>query len=136
MLLFENSLIKLNYDPATDILCVDYPDLHGYIVDEVNYSIDIMVDNVIAYDVKYLLLDSRRTVISVSAEESRKISVYLASKLAMTRLQKLARIQAPNPDLEKRAEGTIKDITTTIPLPYLLRTFPTMEEAMYWLVLK
>ena len=71
MLLFKNSIITLDYNPAADILEVAYPDLHGFLLPEIKHSIDIMIDNVKNYDVKRILLDSTRTVISVSDEESK-----------------------------------------------------------------
>lgn len=72
MVLFDNSLIKLDYDPATDILAVEYPDLHDFLLSEIKRSIDTLVDTVKHYDVKRLLLDSTRTVVAVSDEESRR----------------------------------------------------------------
>jgi hypothetical protein len=51
-----------------------------------------MVDTVRHYDVKRLLLDTRKTVIAVSEEENREVTSQLASNLAKTPLQKLARI--------------------------------------------
>jgi hypothetical protein len=133
MILIDNGVVKLDYDPATDILHVNYPDLHGYLVPEINYNIDLIVDQVRSYDIKYLLLDARQTVVSIDAEASRKVAVYLASSLTKTRLKKVARVASPNPALEKRSESTIQTITTTIELPYQLNSFTEVEEAINWL---
>ncbi len=56
MILFVNSVIKLNYEPATDIAVVEYPDLHDYLLPEIKHSIDKMVDVIRNYDIKNLLL--------------------------------------------------------------------------------
>ena len=74
MVLFDNSLIRLDYNPATDILEVEYPDLYDYLLSEIRRSIDTLLDTVKNYDVKRLLLDSTRTIISVGDEESREIA--------------------------------------------------------------
>jgi len=136
MILIDNGVIKLDYDPATDILHVNYPDLHGYLVPEINYNIDIIVDQVRSYDVKNMLLDARQTVISIDTDASRKVAVYLASALSKTRLMKVARVASPNPDLENRSEGTIHEINSTINLPFQLRSFTDVEEAIMWLKMK
>lgn len=133
MILFENSIIKLNYDPATDIVVIEYPDLHGYLLPEIKHSIDILADVVKSYDVKKVLLDSTRTAVSVTPEESREIAVYLASALAHTRVQKLARVQSLNPVVETRAKGNMQHVQQAMTLPYLLQNFTLKAEALAWL---
>lgn len=133
MLLFKNSIITLDYNPAADILEVAYPDLHGFLLPEIKHSIDILIDNVKNYDVKRILLDSTRTVISVSEEESREITVCLAAGFMKTRVQKLARLQSGMASVEATAQGNIKHITETLPLPFQLKTFTSRAEALAWL---
>lgn len=133
MILFENSLIKLDYDPSSDILEVGYPDLHDYLLPEIIHSIDILVDSVKHYDVKRILLDSSRTSISVNSEESRQIAVYLASGFATTRVQKVARLQSPSHNVEQSAEANIRHIRESQQLPYLLQNFMDRVVAVNWL---
>ena len=133
MILFENNIIKLDYNPATDILEARYPDLHDYLLPEIKHSIDILVDTVKNYDVKNVMLDSTRTVFSVSAEESREVALYLASGLSKTRLQKLARVRALNSEVETRAKGTMQHFKETGMLNYDLKSFPSTEDAIKWL---
>ena len=133
MLLFKNSIITLDYNPAADILEVAYPDLHGFLLPEIKHSIDIMIDNVKNYDVKRILLDSTRTVISVSEEESKEVTTYLAAGFMKTRVQKLARLQSGVAAVEATAQGNIKHITETLPLPFQLQNFTSKAEAIAWL---
>lgn len=133
MILFKNSVISLNYTPAADILEVGYPDLHGFLLPEIMHSIDILLDNVRNYDVKRVLLDSTRTVISVSGEESRQVALYLAAGLARTRVQKVARLQSASHAVETMAQGNIKHIGETQPLPFELKNFVSRAEAVAWL---
>ncbi|MFD3001464.1 hypothetical protein ACFS7Z_13925 [Pontibacter toksunensis] len=133
MILFHNSILKLDYSPATDILDVGYPDLHDYMLSEIKHSIDILIDTVKNYDVKKVILDSSRTVSSVSSEESREIAVYLASGLMKTRVQKVARVQSPSSDIEERAQGNIRHINESIQLPFQLQNFTSKEVAIEWL---
>lgn len=133
MILFKNSIIKLDYDPATDILEVDYPDLHGYLLPEIKHAITILVDYVKNYDVKRVLLDSTKTLISVSEEESREIATFLAAGLVQTRVQKLARLQSHTPQVEETAQENIRHIRETLPLSFKVHNFTSKTEALAWL---
>ncbi len=133
MILFENSIIKLDYNPATDILVVKHPDLHGYLVPEIKYSISILMETVRNYDIRKVLLDSSDTVVSASPEESREVSLSLAAGFMQTRIMKLARVQSQSESVETLAEGNIANIQQTYSLPFLLQNFPTKEEALVWL---
>lgn len=133
MIIFKNSIIKLDYDPATDIVVIEYPDLHGYLLPEIKHSFDIITDVVRSYDVKKVLLDSTTTTLSVSPEESREIAVYLASALAKTRVHKLARVQALDPTVEARAKDNLLHLEQELSLPFLLQNFTRIAEAQAWL---
>jgi len=134
MILFENSVVKLDYNPATDILDVAYPDLHDYLLPEIKHSINILVDTIKGYDVKKLLLDSTRTVIAVDEAESREIAVYLAGGIMQTRVQKVARVESPSKSVEATAEVNIRHIRETQQLPFQLHNFTSKHEAVDWLI--
>ena len=133
MVLFDNSLIKLDYDPATDILEVEYPDLHDFLLSEIKQSINTLLDKVKHYDVKRLLLDSTRTIVSVGDKESREIALYLAFGLMHTRVEKVARVQSPSQAVETTAEENIRHIKETQILSYELRNFTDKADAIAWL---
>ena len=133
MILFENSIIKMDYSPATDILEVAYPDLHDFLLPEIKHSINILVDTVKHYDVKRVLLNSSNTTISVGPKESREIAVYLATGLATTRVQKLARLQSLSAAVEQTAQNNISHIKASQLLPYQLQNFTDRTVAMEWL---
>lgn len=133
MILYHNSLIRIEYSPATDILEVAYPDLHEYLLPEIKHSIDILVENIISYDVKHLLLDSSKTVVAVDAENSRMITTYLVKGLVKTRIQKLARLQSSSPMVESTAENNIRHVNQIMSLPFELKHFTSKELATQWL---
>ncbi|WP_147294299.1 hypothetical protein [Pontibacter diazotrophicus] len=133
MVLFDNSLIRLDYNPATDIMEVEYPDLHDYLLSEIKRSIDILLDTVNHYDVKRLLLDSTRTIISVGDKESREIATYLAAGLTKTRVQKVARVQSPSATVENTAQHNIRHISVSQKLPFELQNFSSKALALEWL---
>ena len=134
MILFENGIIKLDYAPATDILEVAYPDLEGFLLSEVKHSINILIDNVINYDVKRVLLDATRTVIAVSDEESREVATYLAAGLMKSRVQKVARVQSASASVENTAQSNIRHINNSFLLPFQLQNFNLKPDAIGWLM--
>ena len=133
MILFQNSIVKLDYDPATDIVEVMYPDLHGFLLPEIKHTIDIIVDVMKSYDVKKMLLDSTKTVSSVTEDESREVAVYLAAGVANTRVQKVARIQSMVSTVESNAQNNIRHIQGSQLLPYQLKNFTSKADALAWL---
>ena len=134
MILLNNSIVELDYNPATDVLEVAYPDLHDYLLPEVKHTIDNMVDIIKNYDIGKLLLDSSRTSILVSTERSTEISMHLAAGLAKTRLSKLARVQSLSNAVETTAQNNISKISTSLNLPFKLQTFTCKGDALEWLV--
>ncbi|MBC5773073.1 hypothetical protein H8S95_03280 [Pontibacter sp. KCTC 32443] len=133
MILFQNSLFKLDYNPATDIVEIDYPDLHTFLLPEIKHTIELIVDVIKSYDVRKLLLDSSKTVLSVEAHASREISTYLASGITSTRVQKVARLQANLQSVESTARNNISHIQESQKLPFELRSFTDKQEAISWL---
>ncbi|MFD3001963.1 hypothetical protein ACFS7Z_16440 [Pontibacter toksunensis] len=133
MILHQSSLITLDYNPATDILVVEYPDVHDFLLPHIRQSLAIMVEAIRNYDVKKLLLDASRTIIDVSEEENRQLTLQLAADLMHTRLQKVARIQPLNYVRETRAQENINRIRQEGMLPYQLETFTSKAAAMDWL---
>ena len=134
MILLQNSIIKLDYSPATDILEVDYPDLHGFLLPEIKHTINKLVDTIRNYDIKKVLLDSTKTIISVSEEDSQEIAAYLAAGIMKTRVQKLARVQSSSPRVETTAQANIRHIHESLSLPFQLQNFASKPDAIKWLV--
>ncbi|MEJ8803412.1 hypothetical protein [Pontibacter sp. H249] len=133
MVLFDNSLIKLDYFPATDVLEVAYPDLHDYLLLDIKSSIDILVDTIISYDVKRVLLDSSNTIVAVDAEQSRMITAHLVKGFMTTRITKLARLQSFNETVEATAHNNIKYATENFAFPFELKNFSNKPDALEWL---
>jgi hypothetical protein len=133
MILLENGVLRLEYDPATDILQVRYPDLSSFLLSEIRHSLKIMVETIRNYDVRKLLLDASHTAIEVSNEENRELTMELASMLANTRLLKVARVQPFDAKKEMRAQENIEAARRAGLLPYEVSTFSNRMEAIHWL---
>ena len=136
MIIFQNTLVKLDYDPATDIGVIEYPDLHDYLLPEIKHSIDLLVDTIRSYDVKRLILDGTKTVSTVDVEQGRAIAAYMTAGLMRTRIQKLARIQSLNDMVDKRAQDNEKYVKETQVPPFLIQAFKSKGEAIDWLLVR
>ncbi|MFD3003924.1 hypothetical protein ACFS7Z_26445 [Pontibacter toksunensis] len=134
MVLFDNSIIRLDYAPASDILAAEYPDLHDFLLPDIKRSLDTLVDTVTHYDVKRLLLDSTRTVTTVCEEAGKDIAAHLAAGLMKTRVEKVARVQSVSPTVESTAQKNIEHVRQSVSLPFELRNFTSRTEAVEWLL--
>lgn len=133
MILHQNSIIQLNYNPATDILDVKYPDLQRLFLSEIQESLKLMVETIRSYDVKNLLLDASTTRVELSDADNRNLTLHLAAELSNTRLVKVARIKPIDPIKEIKAQENILNLERSRLLPYQLRTFSDRAEALAWL---
>lgn len=133
-MILQNCDIKLDYNPATDILEVEYPDMHSYQLSEIRYSMDLMVNSIRNFDIKRLLFDSSKTLISVSDNEYVQVMDELVCLLAKTRLEKVARIAIQDKNREKVEHDKIIIQAQIFQLPFQLKTFNNRSEAKVWLI--
>lgn len=128
-MLISNKLIQLEFNPATDILHVAWPNFHDYSTYELNYILSELVSTVRNYDIKKILADSRSSTLTMPEQEYGAIVIKFAKDLSMTRLQKLARVTKGTGYRELVAEKAAVEMKNCIEV----RNFPAMEEALAWL---
>lgn len=129
MILFDNGLIKLDYNPTTDILFVDMPSVNYSIVPEFRHALETIVENVRTYDVKKLLVEARKSVVDLQMDEYLRLVMQFNRDLNATRLQKGARIVSANND----RENLVKEAVLAIQPTYQFQTFTEHEPALLWL---
>jgi hypothetical protein len=134
MIIFSNGLITLDYDPATDILSVALPDIRNFGTSEVERSLDIIVETIVNYDIKKLLLDSSKAIIEVDDEAYRNIIMKFSMDLMRTRLKFLARVGSPLEQQEKRATRVAEEAKRVSAVPVEFQNFTDSAEAMGWLL--
>ncbi|WP_207434945.1 hypothetical protein [Sabulibacter ruber] len=133
MLLHQDSILKLEYDPATDILEMTWPDIDPDLLPEVRQAMQTMVETIRNYDVKKVLIDGSKASITISKEESTSLSLKLAQDLNSTRLQKIARLESTDLRRESEAEETRLRIQTSLDLHYEMQNFADRSSALAWL---
>ncbi|MFT2009294.1 hypothetical protein ACMA1I_11520 [Pontibacter sp. 13R65] len=133
MILYQNSLICLNYDPSSDIIVVEYKELHNVLIPEIKHSIHILIETVKNYDIKRILLDSSQTKKIVNEDNAFEITMFLAKEMLKTRIQKVARLQSPSSDVENSTQSNWALVKTLWPIPFDLQDFRNKQEALLWL---
>lgn len=129
MILFQNGLIKLDYDPTTDILFVDMPTVNNLVMPEVRQALRIIVEHVRNYDVKRLLVDARKTEVEVSEDIYASMLAEFSRELMATRLKKLARIVTSS----SVRENVVKKVYDDNKLTIELQSFTELAPALEWL---
>ncbi|MGV3541205.1 MAG: hypothetical protein ACO1OQ_15420 [Rufibacter sp.] len=135
MILFQNRLIVLDYDPKTDILSVEWPSLSPYDLLEIEQALKKLVEYIRDYDVKNLLIDSTRAAIhpDMDMERYQAIVTEFALSLTQTRLQKSARIMHTDHVREATSQEISAKITKKAKLVIENRNFTGKEQALAWL---
>ena len=135
MIIYQNSIITLDYNPSTDILSVALPDIQAHSISEVERCFDIIVEHVISYDVKKILLDSSKAVVDVEDEAYRSLILQFSRELMKTRLQKIARIATLVASQERRATLVTEEVYQLNPDPIAAyQNFTDQAEALEWLL--
>lgn len=133
-MIIPNRLIKLDYNPVRDVLSVEWPDFHYYSASEAAYTINIIVETVRQYDVKYLLTGTRKSTVDIPKSEYKEIILKFARDLTTTRLRKLARVVT---DSTRRLNPiSIREVRQEAQLKVAIEEFYSIEEALGWLASK
>ncbi|NEM97646.1 hypothetical protein [Pontibacter burrus] len=134
MLLHKDGLIELNYEVANDILSMDWPDLTGFTMPEISYSIRKLIDTLRHYDIKYLLVNSQQSNVSeLTRAEYQRVLMEFVQQLMNTRLQKLARISTFDISRENVVDGIAEVALIQLGIQFEFRNFQYMEAALDWL---
>jgi hypothetical protein len=129
MILYQNGLIRLDYNPATDILFVDMPSVSYGSVPEFRRALDLIVENVRTYDVKKLLVEARKSIIDMPHDEYMVLVTKFGRDLKATRLIKGARVVSDNPEREK----IVKQVVNSLEPTFQFKTFTQTADAENWL---
>ena len=132
MVLHQSSLITLDYDPATDVLSMDWPDVKDFLVPEVERELKVLIDNIKHYDVKKLLIDTSKAKVELKEAEYQAFITAFANTLKDTRLEKVARVGTDNPNREKLSDQA--KTTSRIDQFMEFQSFNSRTEALAWLL--
>ena len=136
MILYQNALIVLDYNPSTDILSVEWLNIQPYNLPEIRHTLEMLVESIRNYDVKKLLIDGSKTTVSPELDEAeyRNIVFKFVSDISKTRLQKSARITTPDQVREAKSKQLSAEAIKNTHLTIQSQDFATKSEALEWLM--
>lgn len=130
-MLLYNGIITLDYNPATDVLVTELPDVRQFGLLELRFCLDLIVKSVINYDIKQLLLDFSHSVVGIEDEAHRAVTANFGIDLMKTRLKRIARVGVADAAREENAARVAPELGQELPIK--IRTFSSKNEAMGWL---
>jgi hypothetical protein len=133
-MLIHSGIVKLDYNPSTDVLETCMPDIRQFGLSEVSFCLELIVDSIKNYDIKYLLLDSSKSVIEVDDEAYKAIITKLALDLMNSHLKKIARIGTKDTQREEKAAKVATELRLELNLPIDYKSFNSKAEALDWLL--
>jgi hypothetical protein len=134
VILYQDGLLKLDYDVATDILYLPCPDIYEHEIEHMPKIFTAVVDVLNNYNIKKLLFDTSQSQVLVSPREYQHMIRNLTYGLTSTPLQKLARVISPNTARENQLIQLLENLHTQTLLSYELRNFITKDAAYQWLL--
>ena len=136
MILHRDGLLVLEYDIASDVLYVSWPDLSGFSMDEIQYSFQKFIEAIKSYDVKRLLLDSSKTRVDASYEDYKTLMLELSTGFLGTRLERIARVRAEDNMREQLVQQFIQEIVVDPQFSIPYQDFASVQDALDWLCRK
>ena len=130
MVVYQNNILTITYSPESDLLSAVWSSTDAYELSKVQQAIKKLVEVILSYDVKNLMIDASKAEMDFTNEEYKAIIVQLATDFQTTHLQKLARVTTTDPLREEK----IYTIRQQLYFPYDFRDFKTREEALNWLI--
>lgn len=133
-MLIYSGIITLDYNPATDVLATSMPDIREFSSSEVGYCLDLIIESIKGYDIKYLLLDSSKSVVEIEDEAYKATIMKFSMALMSTRLKKIARIGTEDTKREEKSAKVAQELKQELNMPIDFKNFSDKTEAMDWLL--
>jgi hypothetical protein len=127
--ILQHTLLQLEYDPATDILYLDWPDTSLFTLEDIKGAFQEMVKAIKDYDIKKLFLDSSHQEMNIIDLAFLEVMQEIAYSLLDTRLTKIARITTSDQYREQKME----EAQARAGLHLQVRSFADKQAALEWL---
>lgn len=134
MILHQDGLIELVYEPKTDILSVKWPDLRLTATSAIQYSFTKLIDTINHYHITKLLIDSSGNSGEVDNQDYQALALKLSRDLAATRLEKVARIISADKVRESRTQAYAQEIKAVVSFKLVSQEFEEKASAIAWLM--
>jgi hypothetical protein len=133
VILYEDGLLKLDYDVGADILYLPCPDIYEHELEYLPKIFSVVVEVLNNYSIKKMLFDTSHSQLHVTPREYQHLLRNLTYGLTGTQLQKLARVVSLNAARENGMTQFLDNATIHTHLPYIIQNFNNRATAELWL---
>ena len=131
MILHADRYFEHVYDVKHDLVCIKWPTIETMYLPEILNSVKVLVENIINYNIRHLLIDATETKAHSSQEDANKVVKALLNGLQKSHLEKLARVEAAIPERESVLKLMIPEVATSV--NFEISFFKDMASALNWL---
>jgi hypothetical protein len=131
MILHSDRYFEHLYDVKLDMVSVKWPTIESIYLPEILNSVSILVQNVINYNIRNMLVDASETKLLADYNDADKVVNMFVDGLAKSRLEKLARIESVNLDREIMLKLLASELNSKY--NYETRFFNDYSSAFKWL---
>lgn len=131
MILHSDRYFEHLYNVKLDMVSVKWPTIESIYLPEILNSVSILVENVINYNIRNILVDASETKLLADYYDADKVVHLFIDGLAKSRLEKLARIESLNSDRESMLKLLASEMNNKY--QYETRFFNDYNSAYKWL---
>lgn len=133
MIIYQDSLLVLDYDVSSDVLYVNWPNLTEANILALNAAIGELLNAVKHFDIKRLLIDSSKSRVDIADEKYRPLVFSIIGRLKETRLQRMARVIPENTFREVYLQSYNAQMRAQNLITFETGEFENKEQALSWL---
>ena len=131
MVLHSDRYFEHLYDVKLDLVSVKWPTIESIYLPEILNSVSILVENVINYNIRNMLVDARETKLLADYLDADKVVHLFIDGLSKSRLEKLARIESSITEREIMLKLLASNMNSKY--QYETRFFNDYDSAFKWL---
>src|SRR5688572_5253816 len=131
MILHSDRYFEHLYDVKLDMVSIKWPTIESIYLPEILNSVSILVENVINYNIRNMLVDASETKILADYEDADKVVHLFVDGLAKSRLERLARIESSISEREIMLKLLASEMNNKY--SYETRFFNDYSSAYKWL---
>jgi hypothetical protein len=131
MILHADRYFEHHYDVKLDLVSVKWPTIETIYLPEIYHSVSILVENVINFNIRNLLIDASEAQLKSTHEDANRVVFLLMDGLKRSRLEKLARIESSNLIRENLLKVMVAEMNNTS--TFETRFFKDLDSALKWL---
>jgi len=130
MILYQNELLKLDFQPSQRLLEITWPSFEGRSKEESKLIITRVLNAINDYEVNYLLIDAKATNLGIEISQFHDLASFFITELPKTSVKRVARIST----YDQNREQLVNHLASGQPMDIDYSNFTNKTEALAWLL--